>query len=450
VLKAEVSALHEAIRQAKGEEPSTAPPPAAVAPAMPAAAPTGTPQDATRAPSAAPGGAPATTPAQDPKKARRTPLASALAEPFLKHRKAVSGTSNQVLGQERDTLRIFRDICGDRPLGDYGRADMTHFHETARMLPALRGRSPTDKDKPTAEFIARAATSGEKRITDKTLKRHHSALAQFFRYAMDRGHLDHGQFTALVSDHRFKASKGAKTQRDPWSPDELTKLFASPVWTGADGSSRRSRPGPHIVRDGKFWLPILALFHGARLEELADLYGRDVGREGDVWFVRLEEREGDEDGGERRLKTKNAARVIPLHPELIRLGFLRYVAQTAPNPDDPLFPELEPQGPDRKRGPRITRWFVEYRRDIKLYRPGVGMHSFRHTARTRLSDLTEQTRERHLNYLFGHSGSGSEGATRYDKGPGLRAVAETLGLLSYPELDLTHLHIGAMSGELAM
>jgi integrase len=136
-----------------------------------------------------------------------------------------------------------------------------------------------------------------------------------------------------------------------------------------------------------------------------------------VWAFKLVESAGNAETGERRLKTRNAARILPLHPELIRLGFLEYVESIAARPDAPLFPDLEPQGPDRKRGPRLTRWFVHYRRTIGVYREGVAMHAFRHTARTRLSDATEGTRERHLNCLFGHAGGGSEGATRYDKGP---------------------------------
>ena len=141
------------------------------------------------------------------------------------------------------------------------------------------------------------------------------------------------------------------------------------------------------------------------------------------------------------LKTENAARTLPLHPELVRLGFIGYIERTAPTPDDPLFPDLEPQGKDRKRGPRITRWFVEYRKAIRLYREGVGMHAFRHTAITRLRDAIETAQqERHVDFLMGHASGGSEGRMRYDKGPGLKVAGGTLGLLRFPEVDLSSLY----------
>lgn len=205
-----------------------------------------------------------------------------------------------------------------------------------------------------------------------------------------------------------------------------------------------TRPGNHIIRDAKFWLPILALFHGGRLEEFADLYRRDFDREGDVWFMRIEVAEENEGEGttKRRLKNANATRVLPLHPELVRLGFPAYVITIAPNPNDPLFPDLPPQGADQRRGARFTRDFGHYRKEIGVYRAGVAMHAFRHVVTTRLRDtITDTQQDRHVDFLLGHSSGGGEGKARYDKGPGLKAVAATLALLKFPEVDLSHLHV---------
>ena len=122
------------------------------------------------------------------------------------------------------------------------------------------------------------------------------------------------------------------------------------------------------------------------------------------------------------------------------MGFLEYVQQQLS--DGPLFPDLAPQGADGKRGPRITRWFGRYRQTIKVYREGVGMHAFRHTANTRLRDVAKDAQQsRHISYMLAHSQNGGEGSERYDKGPGLKAAAETLALLTYPEMDLSHLYV---------
>ncbi|NGM20411.1 site-specific integrase [Roseomonas stagni] len=433
VLEARVHAHQAAIRQVIGDMPAVF-----TERDEPANAPAGL-----RPPSPSTEGvAPAPTPEPSP-----VPTASALVEPFFVRRETIDRLSHHDMSQERTTLRLFMDVCGDKPVNAYGRGDVTRFLDMLRQLPKTYGKSTKDRDRRAADIIA-AAPADAPRLTDKTVKRHHTALTQFLRFAVDGGHLTVAQHTELTAKHRFREEQKARDQRDTWTPEELRTLFRSPVWTGCAGPNRRSEPGSHIIRDARFWLPILALYHGARLEEFADLYRRDVWHDEGTWALRLVETKDNGEAGDRSLKSEAATRVIPLHAELIRLGFLAYVAKTAPNPNDPLFPDLAPQGKDCKRGPRITRWFVEYRRAIKVFRPGVAMHAFRHNAITRLRDtITDHQQERHVDFLMGHARQGSEGAVRYDKGPGLKAVAATLALLSYPEVDLSGLHVAGESDD---
>jgi integrase len=380
----------------------------------------------------------ALSPPSRPAPPPEAPPFSALLDDFLARRER-TGLRVHTIGQDRPVLRFFAECAGDKPVTAYSRGDVSSYLDRARLLPASYGRSPADRNRPMADLIARAERTGEPRLSEKTAKRHLSTLSAFFKFCRDRGHLTKAQCDDLVSGHRFGAMRAARQQRDAWASEDLKALFASPVWTGCDPVVR-SRPGPAIIRDAKFWLPLLALFHGARLEEFADLYRRDIGHDGKIAFVHIS-------AETRHLKTKSAARTIPLHPEIIRLGFLDYIERVAPNPDDPLFPDIEPQGPDRKRGPRITRWFVNYRKQVRLYRRGVGMHAFRHTANTRLRDVIRDfQQERHVRYLLGHSLGAGEGGQRYDKGPGLAAVAKTLALLRYPELDLSHLYAEPAAG----
>lgn len=422
VLAADVRALEEARRRTLGEVP------AGLLDAAEVVAP------------------PVAAPAPEPS-APAKPLVSALVEPFFKRRAEKDKLRNHTINQDRSTLRRFVEIAGDKPVDRYTRGDVTLFFEAMQELPATYGKSQKDKDISIADLIDRARATKAPRLTDKTMKRHRSALSQFFKFVVNAGHLSIAGKAELMDERDFTTKAAAKMQRDMWQPEELKTLFASPVWTGCH-SYFRAEPGPHIIRDAKFWLPILALYHGARLEEFADLYGRDIGEDQGIPFMRLVETEDEDGRTERGLKTEAATRNVPLHPEVIRLGFLEYAAKTAPNPDDPLFPELERQGADGKRGPRITRWFVEYRRAVQVYRRGVAMHSFRHTAITRLTDAIETFQQkRHRDYLMGHSiaasgeGKLTEGDVRYDKGAGLKAAAETLALLSYPEIDLSHLYV---------
>lgn len=369
---------------------------------------------------------------------------SALVEPFFAKRKDRDNTTGQVIAQERATMRRFLEICGDHPPAAYGRGDVTRFLDMMRQLPAKYATVAANKDRLVADLIADADAEDAPRLTDKTIKRHLSTLSQFLQFAVDRGALSVSHREELVRGHSFRTKRKARDQRDAWTPEELTTLFRSPVWTGCASKTERSKAGSLIIRDAKFWLPILAAYHGGRLEEFADLRRRDVRVIDGVWIMAVEWSEGGPDERERRIKNENANRNIPLHPELVRLGFLDYVQKTAPKAEDALFPDLAPQGPDQKRGPRMTRWFGHYRKAIGVYREGVGMHAFRHTAITRLTNaITDFQQKRHRDFIMGHGGGGTEGDTRYDKGAGLQAAAATLALLAYPEIDLSHLHTPA-------
>lgn len=377
-------------------------------------------------------------------------LASTLVEDHMQNRLAVDGITHQVANQERGTIARFLEVVGDRPMDSYGRADVSRFISKLRRMPAVYGRSPADAELTVDQLIARADASNGPRLSDKTVKRHVSALSRFLQFAVDEGHVSATQKQDAIHAHRFRVKGNAADKRDAWTSDELVKLFGSPVWTGCHPVFR-SQPGEQIIRDARFWLPLLALYHGARLEEFADLYRRDLRLDRVTWAIDLQESQVMDEGAEaarrRRLKNSNSARTVPLHPELIRLGFLEYVERVAPRPDMPLFPDLEPQGADGKRGPRFTRWFVEYRKAIGVYREGVAAHAFRHTAITRITDKLTNYRDKKIrDYLMGHAPNEvitteTEGDVTYDKGRGLEMAAATMALLQYPELNLLHLYV---------
>jgi integrase len=357
---------------------------------------------------------------------------SSLTESFFEKR-GRENIRHQGMAQERTTLRLFFDVLGDRPARDCRRQDITKFLDTLRRLPSSYGKSPKDKQLSIDELIARADATDAPRLTDKTVKRHLSALSVFFKLAVDRGHLSLTARNDVIGEHDFSLDD-ARGARDQWTEEELKRLFSSAVWTGRD-PARRSAPGTEITRDARFWIPLLCAFEGTRLEEVADLRRKDVTNGAGVWQLEITTEH-------RRLKNHGAKRTIPIHPEFIRIGFLEYVAQTAPHPADPLFPDLEPQGADGKRGPRITRWFVEYRRDVGVFREGVGSHAFRHNVATRLREkLHDHSDLLRLNYLLGHASGTGEGDVRYDKGREAQALAALLARLKYPEIDLARLYV---------
>lgn len=171
------------------------------------------------------------------------------------------------------------------------------------------------------EIIAAYETQPEDKkqptLTQKTIKRHFSALSAFWGEAIATGDAE----ANIFSDFKFAAAKRAKDERDQWSEDELKALFSSPIWSGCLSEGRRAQKGEHIIRDEKFWVPVIGLFSGMRLEEICQLRTDDIRSEVEINFFDINDR------ASRQVKNSNAVRRVPIHPELIRIGFLDHVGK---------------------------------------------------------------------------------------------------------------------------
>jgi len=182
-----------------------------------------------------------------------------------------------------------------------------------------------------------------------------------------------------------------------WKGETLRKLFSSPVWAGCLSETRRSKPGTLIIKDEKYWLPILGLFQGNRLEEFAQLTRGDVRCEEGIWYFDIN------DEGQKQVKNEQSKRRVPIHPVIRQLGFLSYVDDVAPEASSRLFPKLRRGGADDKLGFTFTKWWTRYRRDVGLYEKGLDYHSFRGGVTTKLTAANVSLDVR--NELLGHEGA---------------------------------------------
>ena len=89
----------------------------------------------------------------------------------------------------------------------------------------------------------------------------------------------------------------------------------------------------------------MALFSGARLEEMGQLYLADFKVIDDVKCFELTSEIEDEEGNVKHVKSlKNIAskRVVPIHDELLKLGLWEYVQELRDKGHSRLFEELNP------------------------------------------------------------------------------------------------------------
>lgn len=181
--------------------------------------------------------------------------------------------------------------------------------------------------------------------------------------------------------------RGVETQRLPLGPEDITALFSGPIYTGMRSTKVFWEPGNIVVGNSSFWLPLLALFTGMRLEEMAQMLPSDVRRIEGIDLIEVSE--ADPEGRKiKRIKSEHARRQIPLHGSVIEAGFLRYVQAARRERFVRLFPDLEPltladQTPVYSRGFSTKVW-PRYRESVGVDNPRKPFHSLRHTFKAEL------------------------------------------------------------------
>ena len=229
----------------------------------------------------------------------------------------------------------------------------------------------------------------------------------------------------------LKPGEKEKRKRPPYSKRDLRVLFSSPVY------SQGKRPVGG-AGEACFWLPFLAAFTGARLEELGQLRVCDIQRdeESDVVFFDLLEID-DEPGQTTHLKTATSRRKIPICETVHKAGFMLYVERMRADGNVRLFPQLlEYRG---KRTVHFSKWWGRYarvafageqKRDpmFKIDKRKC-FHSFRHA-------FTDAGRHAAIPYsllqqLLGHS-SKTDQTSEYGNGYPMSLLFEGINKLSYP------------------
>lgn len=132
----------------------------------------------------------------------------------------------------------------------------------------------------------------------------------------------------------------------------------------------------------RYWVPLVCLFHGLRIRETLQLHVHDI-TNGDTPLITIQtELDKSDRKLARHLKNDATRRTIPIHPELLKLGFMDFVQEAGKwKVNGILFPSSlpEPGGENPMWGRAYEQRFVPFLRDTLKFGHGYGNHSFRHT-----------------------------------------------------------------------
>lgn len=292
---------------------------------------------------------------------------------FLSGRNASQSMANE----HHVSARMFEEFLGEpKPVYKITRRDVRGYMKALQETPAnyvkrFPGKTLPQAIKLNAERKTPFDVLEPRTINNKWLSRLHAILAWCAR-------------NDVLPDNpalgvKLETKADSQPPRIPFDGGDLAKIFD---------------PFKHPLGEAE-WAAILALFTGARPSELAQVRLNSIREERGVLMLKIEE----------ETKNSGSQRIIPVHSQLIRLGFNHHVAALRKAGGTHFFPSWFKQGVNSKRNAEakaketgipitLNQHFPKFipRRFNVTYLPRVGImddrknfYSFRHTFKTGLA-----------------------------------------------------------------
>lgn len=293
-------------------------------------------------------------------------------------------------------FRVMDEVIGyDRRLKDIERDDCKRVRDLLLRLP-----TNCTKIYPTLTF-ERAAEHGQKDgrklLSPTTVNSYVHKMSALFNYGLVEERIDKNPAKKLGIDGHDHSDE----DRNPFDLDQLARIFAAPIYTGCEDDKRNwANKGVAKPKGTKFWVPLIGLYQGMRLNEICQLRLEDVKKEEDIFYfdIKPDQLSADTlnaaDVGGKRVKTASSRRRIPIHPSLTELGFMSFVESQREIGERRLFPDLKKDG----RGyysDGFQKWFSRFLIKVGAKKPKSSFHSFRHNWADAMR-LAEVPRERRL------------------------------------------------------
>jgi integrase len=229
----------------------------------------------------------------------------------------------EVLGADRQVAKVDYEAC-------------LKFRSTLAVLPT--NRSKRFKGLGIEELVSKAKAGGVRLLGPLTQAAYLATLRDILDLAVKKGQLSTNPAAGLKP--LTKDPVALKDKRRPLSAEQIAALLHSDFYQRASALVQPFQIDPNGWR---FWLPPIMVLMGMRPNEICQLQVDDIKREQGIDYVSVTDG-GDEDGPgqKKQLKTMHSKRRVPIHAELVRMGFLDYVDQRRMSKATRLFPTLKP------------------------------------------------------------------------------------------------------------
>lgn len=314
--------------------------------------------------------------------------------PLPKTQKPVAGWDSKKAQIERPHhLQILLQLVGDKPMSAIDHDAVLDAKNRLMMLPPGASKSPQFRDKSLTDIVAQQSAALEmyraklealpkserhtinqdeyvRLLSPSTVNNYFWTWSEFFGWAARKqfSTRNHAESLNLPRDK-------SRSFRRAFTADEYRAIFEDDFFKNAEYDI-----------PAQYWVPLLLLYTGGRLNEFCQLIVDDIVVEDDLPCIKIYDDEADR----QQLKNKESRRLIPIHSKIIGAGFLEYVDAMRASGARKLFPELDTG--DEKHSKYLGNWHLRFLTTIGVKKgPGLDAHSYRHAAiKTWLNNKTEE------------------------------------------------------------
>jgi integrase len=318
----------------------------------------------------------------------KAPLSKVL-DAFCKSHLPQVLTSPKEIERMRAGIALLIEFEGDLGIGMVDPERLRNFRDVhlARM--------PANENRVRSAYGTATMTESVKAIADTDWPRMSAGerdarmkwIARMFRWAHEQKWIPDDPCTGLRKESVLTKAERTRAQvgrsiRKEFTAEELQQIFGA-QWFQTGKGEMTKEDTYRTFQPFHYWLPLLGLCTGARINELAQLHLDDIAQDGEVWYIDVNRKTPD-----KSLKNEWSERKVPLHSRLIELGFSEWCSELRAAGFQRVFPELSWNSTNRYAKDPI-RVMSQYLENLGMPRDGTKVfHSFRHGINNELQKRT--------------------------------------------------------------
>jgi len=366
-----------------------------------------------------------------------------IAEQFIQNtdeEAKANATSQKWVDKQKANVALLKEIIGEASaLRNVDYDACMRVRSLLAGIPANRNKSYGGLS--VEEAVIQAKIDGKPLLSSTTQDQYLATLRAILDLAAKKRLIGINPATDLKPLKKDTIAASAK--RVPFSPHQLKQFFEGDYYRTC--AQLASPAYMHDKTGWRFWLPLMALFMGMRPNEICQLAAADVkSTDAGTWYIDVASSEEEDEEGlshKKTVKTVSSHRRIPVHPELIAMGFLQFSSKRLlAGPKAQLFPELQPDEYGSYSKYATKRFREKYLPEAIKLETRQTFYSFRHNFRDGLRRFDAPPDA--LQALGGWS-QGKNVSDDYGDKANPDYQIQFMKQVAFPGLDLSFLHVSA-------